>query len=82
MYDAHCRRAGLGVVYDQSVEEGGVAAVADAVDVAAGIGSVEGVEGWEFWRVCFLGGDQGSDFSGFACCGYIGAADAGELEAC
>lgn len=79
--DSRGGRLRQGVVFDQSVEEGGVAAVADAVDVAAGLGGVEGVEGREFGRVFFRGGESSRDFAGGTRGGYLGTADVGELEA-
>ena len=81
MDDSRGGRLRQGVVFDQSVEEGGVAAVADAVDVAAGLGGVEGVEGREFGRVFFRGGESSRDFAGGTRGGYLGTADVGELEA-
>ena len=81
MSDPRDGRFRLAVVFDESVEERRVAAVADAVDVAARLGGVSGVEGGEFGRVFFRSGEQCSDFSGFARYGYRGAADVGELEA-
>ena len=82
MYHSRYRRLRLRVVFDQAVEEGRVAAVADAVDVAARLGRVQWVEGGEFGRVCFRGDGYRDHLSRFdARWGYFRTADVGEFEA-
>ena len=49
------------VVFQQSVEEGRVTAVADAVDVPEWLGRVGGVVGGEFGRESAGGGEEGGD---------------------
>ena len=55
--DARDGGLGPGVEFEEAVEEGGVAAVADAVDVAGRFRGVGRVEGGEFGRVGAAGGE-------------------------
>ena len=64
MVNARDGGLGPGVEFEQTVEEGRVAAVADAVDVAVRFGGVARVEGGEFGRVGDGGGEEGGDFRG------------------
>ncbi len=81
MHDARDGRLGPGIVLDQAVQERGIAAVADAVDVAGGFGGVDGIEGWEFRGVGAGGREEGFDFSGGAGSEDARAADGGQFEA-
>ena len=47
MYAPCFRCPGLGIIFDESVEEGRVAFVGDAVHIPTGLGGVLGVEGGE-----------------------------------
>ena len=53
---------GPGVDFEKAVVEGGVAAVADAVDVAGRFRRVGRVEGGEFGRIGTGGGEYDGDF--------------------
>ena len=55
--DARDGGLGPGVEFEEAVEEGGVAAVADAVDVAGRFRGVGWVEGGEFGRIGAGGGE-------------------------
>ena len=81
MHDPRHARLRQRVVFDQPVQKGRVAPVAHAVDVPAGLGRVVGVEGRQFGRVLFSGGEDGADGAGFGGGGDAGAADVGESEA-
>ena len=81
--DARHGRLGLGVEFEEAVEEGRVAAVRNAEDVARGLGRVVRVEGREFGAGEAGGGEERGDglrFGGGDGEG-AGAGDGGDKEA-
>ena len=82
MLDACDGGLGPGVEFEEAVEEGGVATVADAVDVAGRFRGAGRVEGGEFGRVGAGRGEEGGDLGGRVSGRYAGCvADGGQFEA-
>lgn len=81
VHDARRRRPRRRVVLDQAVEEGRVAPVADAVDVAVRPRRALRVDAGQFGRVALGRHGQGAGAARGARRGDAGAADVGESEA-